>query len=423
MNSRIMCLGFSVMLFAGLFLMSGCRGNDSDSSSEGAQEARTKVRVISASKGDISISLALTGTLAPDKEVGVNSKLPGRVEKVLVEEGDKVTVGQILIQLEQDELLLGVKQAEAAVVTAEAGLAKAEAGTRQEQIIQAETAVDQAKANLDLCKVSLERMSNLLQDNSIPQTQYDTTKAHYDVAFAQYKAAQAQLEMARKGATKEDLDIVKAQVEQARAGLDSARKMLENSTIKSLINGIVTKRNVEQGEIVTPPMMPGMPLLLIMKLDRVKIKVNVSEKNISQIHSGQEVEIEIDGLPGKTFTGEISKIAPIVDQQSRTVEVEINIPNPEFQLKAGMFSRVSIVLEKRSGVLVVPTGAVLDRGKQKVVFLDGNGVAEERIVTVGLSDGINSEIISGLNEGDAVIVTGNLGLRSGTKIQVDKSRQ
>ena len=414
-------ISHSVFVFlVTLVAVVGCSRENSDGSSGHAGESKTRVEVISAEKGDLSTCLSLTGTLAPLQDVKITTKLPGKVDKVLVQEGDRVKVGDILIQLEQDELILGLKQAEAALATAEAGLARIKAGTRKEQIIQAETGVAQAKANMDLCKISLERMSNLLKDESIPRMKYDTVKAQYDVACAQYEAAKAQLEMAKAGATVEDIAIAEAQVEQAKVGLASMKRQVENSIIKSPIDGIVVERSVDRGEVVSPPMMPGMPLLLIMKLDQVKIKVNVSEQRMSQIHNGQEVKIKIDGLPGETFTGKISRIAPMVDSRSRTVEVEINIPNPGFKLKAGMFARVSIVLEKRSAVLLVPTEAVLDRGKGKVVFLAGNGVAEERSVTVGLSDGINTEIISGLTEGDAVIVTGNQGLRSGTNILVSK---
>lgn len=422
MRRKLFTYGVSGLLVT-VMLVTGCQEQDAGKSSDETDEHRTRVEITTAERGSISTSLSLTGTLAPFLEVRITSKIPGRVEEVHVEEGDRVKAGDILIQLEQEELLLGVKQADAALVTAEAGLAKVKAGTRKEQIAQLEAAVAQAKANLDICTINLQRMSNLLKGKSIPKTKYDAAKSQYDVACAQHDGAKAQLEMAKTGPTKEDVAIAEARVGQAKAAVASAKRQLENSTIRSPISGIITKKCVEAGEVVSPPMMPGMPLLETVKLDMLKTKVNISEKRLGQIRLGQEADITADGLPGNTFSGRISKIAPVVDPQSRTFEVEINIPNPDLKLKPGMFARVRILLEKRSNVLLLPAEAVLDKGKDKVVFVAQDNVAQERAVTVGLNDGTCVEILSGAKEGESVIVRGNLGLESGTRIFLQREKQ
>ena len=358
--------GMSVLLVS-LALVIGCRQENPGKASDKIDEHKTKVKVITARKGSLSISLSLTGTLAPFQEIKITSKIPGRVEEVYVEEGSRVKAGQTLIQLEQEELVLGVKQEEASLTLANAHLADT--------------------------KNDYEKMKKLWEEKCIARQRWDKIQA--------------------------GLEVAEAQVEQAKAALALARNQLANSTIKSPIHGIVAKKFVEPGEVVSPPMMPGIPLLQIMKLDVLKTKVNISEKRINQIHIGQESEIMVDGFPGKTFCGKISKIAPVVDPQSRTFEVEINIANPELELKAGMFARVNIVLEKRSNVLLLPVEAVSDEGKEKVIFLAKDDVAEERTVTVGLTNGMNVEITSGVKEGEMVIVKGNLGLENGTRIIVE----
>jgi len=140
-----------------------------------------------ARKGNLSETLSLTGTLMATQEVKITSMIPGRVEKVPVEEGTPVKTGDVLIELEQKELALAVAQAEATVAAAQAGLAKVLAGTRKEKIDQARAALAQAKANTDICKITFERMRKLLKDKTISETKYDEAKAHYDSDFHSFQ--------------------------------------------------------------------------------------------------------------------------------------------------------------------------------------------------------------------------------------------
>jgi len=401
--------------------IAGC--GDKSSANIKQSDPEREVAVVPARKGDLAEIFSLTGTLLAAQQVKITSKIPGRVEKVSVEEGTPVKVGDVLIKLEQRELLLAVKQAEAAVATAEAGLAKVLAGTRKEKIDQAEAVLAQAKANVDICKISFERMNNLLKDRSIPRTKYDEAKARYDAALAQYKSAQAQLEMAKTGATKEDIDIARAQVGQAGAALATARRQYQNATITSPIHGVVAHKNVEPGEVVSPPMMPGKALLDLVDMRYLKTVVNVSEKRVKAVRLGQEAIITLDGFPGEIFPGKISRISPVVDPRSRTFKAEVLIKNPDNRLKPGMFARVQLVLNKQTDIVKVPLEAVTGVEEGKVVFLALNGNAKAQPVTLGISDGVYVEVISGVNAGENVIVEGNLGLEDGDRIVLKASRK
>jgi len=309
------------------------------------------------------------------------------------------------------------------VATAEAGLARVLAGTRKEKIDQAEAALAQAKANVDICKITFERMSNLLKDKSIPKTRYDEAKAHYDAALAQYKSAQAQLEMAKAGATREDIDIARAHVRQARAALASARRQFQNATISSPIDGVVAYKNVEPGEVVSPPMIPGKALLNIVDMSRLKTMVNISENRVKSVRLGQEAIITLDGFPNEIFSGNVSRISPVVDTKSHTFKAEVLIPNPVNRLKPGMFARVQLVMSKRTDVIKVPIKAVNEGKQGKVVFLVVSGIANVRPVTLGISDEVDIEVKSGVNPGDKVIVEGNLGLEHGDKVVIKGFRE
>lgn len=356
-------VGYSVSaLLVCLALATGCsRKNET---SEYTTESKTRVAVTPAQKGHISVSLDLTGTLAAFQEIKINSKLPGRVDKVHVDEGDSVKMGDILIQLEQEEFVLGVKQAEAALTSAQAHLAN--------------------------MKNDHQRMKNLHDEKAIPGQQWEKVQV--------------------------GLKVAEAQAQQAQAALALAKKQLANGTVKSPIEGIVTKRSVEPGEVVSPPLMPGMPLIQIMKFDHVRTKVNISETRLHQIHLGQKVNLMVDALPDKVFPGEITKIAPVIDPRSGTFGAEINIANPDLLLRPGMFARVKILLKKRSDVLLIPVKAVLDKGRDKVGFIAKDNLAQKRTIHLGLSDGVNAEVVSGVKEGEKIIVKGNIGITQGTPI-------
>ena len=405
------------LLFCILFI-AGC--DDKGSANSKQPSPKREVAVAPARKGNLAEILSLTGTLMAAQEVKITSKIPGRVDRVLVEEGTPIKAGDVLIKLERKELKLAVDQAEAAVATAKACLAKVLAGTRKEKIDQAEAALAQAEANVDICKITFERMGNLLKDRSISQAKYDEAKARYEVSMAQYKCAQAHLEMAKTGATREDIDIARTQVRQAKAALASARRQFQNATITSPITGVVVHKNVEPGEVVSPPMMPGKPLLDVVDMSCLKTIVNISENRVKTVRLGQEAIITLDGFPGETFPGKVSRISPVVNTQSRTFKAEIMIKNPDNRLKPGMFARVKLILAKRTDIVKMPLEAVTEGEEGKAVFLEVNGTAKLRPITLGISDGVYVEVTSGVNAGENIIVKGNLGLEDGDKVVIKR---
>ncbi len=340
----------------------GCGDKGADEGTHA--NAERQVALVTAARGNVAEILQLTGTLAAVQEVEITSKIPGRVEQVLVEEGTPVKPRKALIHLETTEIALGVKEAEAALAL--------------------------GKANLADAKNDHSRMKKLFEEEAIPRQQWEKA------------------ELALKVAT--------AQLEQAKASLALAKQRLDDAVIRSPIKGVVAHRNVEPGEVVSPPMVPGKALLHIVDASTLKVRVNVSQNRVKAVRLGQEAVITLDGFPGETFPGSVSKISPVVDTRSRTFEAEILIPNPDGQLKPGMFARVRLVLATRADVVKVPLKAVVEGEKSEVVFVAVNGVARARLVTLGISDGVDIEVVSGVNVGDKVIIRGNLGLEDGDRI-------
>jgi len=191
--------------------------------------------------------------------------------------------------------------------------------------------------------------------------------------------------------------------------------------VKSPIAGMITKYFVDLGDEVFPAQpMPGQPLLTIAEIDKVKVEVYLSEKDTGKVKKEQKVRILVDAYPEKIFWGKVSEIAPQINSLTRKLKVDVEVSNEEHLLKSGMFARVEIITNEYENILVVPLKAVLDKEKEKVVFVVKENKAKMVLVGTGVNDEENIEIKKGLSLGEKVIVEGNYGLTEGTEIEIIK---
>lgn len=190
----------------------------------------------------------------------------------------------------------------------------------------------------------------------------------------------------------------------------------EDMIVRSPIDGVVGKKLVKEGEQVTSTMGMIDPVFVIYNIDTMKIFSEIPEKNYSSLKKGLNCEITIDALPGKKFSGFVYNIRPVIDPMTRTTQVEIRIPNPSHKIVPGMFSKVDVVFNRKDNVMIVPFDAVIG-DKDFYVFVNDNGIARKKPVTVGVLEENNIEIKSGLTKTDKVIVVGQRVLRDGTNIE------
>jgi len=187
--------------------------------------------------------------------------------------------------------------------------------------------------------------------------------------------------------------------------------------VKAPIKGTLIRYYVDIGDSVIPQEpMPQEPVLNIAYMDKVKIVVNVGEKDISKLRKGEKVRVSVDAYPGESFLGRVMRVAPAVDPRSRKVKVELEIENKDHRLKPGMFADVEIIYNEHKNVLVVPRIAVLERGGRKILFTVEDDRAKLREVTTGVSDEEKIEIVEGLTERESVVIEGNYGLTDGAKV-------
>jgi RND family efflux transporter MFP subunit len=322
----------------------------------------------------VNRELAVVGNLIGDQTVSVVPKTAGRLQEITVKLGDRVSRGQRIARIEDQEILEQVKQAEAALEVGKA-------------------TIRQREADLELAKTNVERSRNLFQRQLLPQQTLDD-------AEAKYQSAQAALDLAR------------AQNTQSQARLDELRFTLANTIISSPVNGFIARRAADPGAYVSA----NAPVVDVVDIQRVRMVANIIEKDLKQIRVGDVARVEVDAFPGEDFMGRIARVSPVLDPATRTAAIEVEISNDQYRLKPGMYARVGIITESHRDALVVPTNALVDANGTRGVYLAVNQVAEFRPLKLGIEGNDHTEVLDGLSEGDRVVTTGAAGLRNGDPI-------
>src|SRR5436190_453064 len=290
----------------------------------------------------VNRELAVVGNLVGDQTVSVVPKTAGRMQEITVKLGDRVTRGQRIARIEDQEIREQVKQAEAALEVGKA-------------------TIRQREADLELAKTNVERSRNLFQRQLLPQQTLDD-------AEAKYQSAQAALDLAR------------AQNNQSQARLDELRVTLENTIITSPVNGFVARRTADPGAYVSA----NAPIVDVVDIVHVRLGANIVEKDLKQVGVGAMARVEVDAFPGESFMGRIARVSPVLDPQTRTAPLEVEIANDQYRLKPGMYARVGIITESHPEALVVPTKAVVDANGTRGVYLAVNNVAQFHAVKIGI---------------------------------------
>jgi RND family efflux transporter MFP subunit len=309
-----------------------------------------------------------------------------------------------------------VQEAQAAIDVLRARWAQMETGARPEEIVQAEQLVCQTKASWETSLDNYTRLKNLKERDFISQQRLDEAMLQVTIKEAEYRSAKEKLTLLKKGARQEDRDALLAQIRQAEAALRLAQIHLKNTTIRAPISGIISKRFLDQGAFVST----SSPIVRIVSMDRVKVLVQVVESELAQLRVGAKSEIYVDAYRAEVFKGEVSCISPTVDPESRMADIEIQVDNKEHRLKPGMFARVNLVVQRRNEVLLLPKDSLIGESGSPRVFVHENGKALLREVSLGLEGDKYVEIVSGLQEGEEVIIAGQYELKDKMHVSVTR---
>jgi HlyD family secretion protein len=352
-------------------------------------------------RGDLAKSVVATGKIEPITNVEVKSKASGIVQKLLVDYGDSVKKGQILAELDKEQILAEVDQQKASLQAAEAAARAADADLQHAK-------VDAEGPDIPMLKRAYERAQSMAKEGVVSQSTLDDAQKNYEMAVNKQELGRANVVSANS-----KLKQAEAQVAQARAQLDEKQKEYENSTIVSPIDGVVLSRDVEVGTAVSSILILGSSATLVMTLGdihQVYVKGKVDESDIGKVFLGQPARIKVESYKDKTFLGKVTKISPMGVEKDNvtTFEVRVSIDNSSGELKSQMTANAEILLEEHKGILMVPEGALIyDKDRKASVQVPDPAAKDGRKkvdVSVGISNGSKTELLSGLKEGQQVIL-------------------
>jgi len=337
----------------------------------GGPRAPMTVELGKVTRGDVAAHLTVVGNLIGLQTVDVAPRTNGRLLTVSVQMGDPVRRGQVIGKIEDREIVEQVSQAEASLLVSKA-------------------TIRQREADLKVAQVNFDRSKNLFERQLL-------AKQALDDAESRFLAAEAQI------------DLSKAQLAQAEARLQELKINLQNTTVTSPVDGFVGKRNVDPGAMVSQ----NTPLASVVDISKLKMVVNVVEKDIRLVTVGDSGQVDVDAYPGEQFFGRIARVAPVLDPATRTATMEIEIANADRRLKPGMYARVSLNVEERKNTLVAPKNAVIDfESKRGVWMANEDNRAKFVPVELGIEDTDRIEITAGLKEGDQIVTTGAAAVRN-----------
>jgi ABC exporter DevB family membrane fusion protein len=373
---------FGVLLIAASLAYYGVR----------ARRAGTGAGPVTVTHGVIQRVIAGKGKIEPRAELRVTASMLGRIKAILVNEGAEVTRGQVLVQMDDQELRARLLQAVAALDEARAGYADLAAGARPQELEGARARERETAAVLGEARTSLDRARALFGKGVIPRSQIDEADARYGVALAQNQSAREQLSLIESGARDDVRRAAEAQVKRAEAEVALARTLLDQTTIRAPVAGRVIERFMQPGEVIV--LQRPQPILTLADLSRIQVRAEVDEGDARFLKAGQTAEITSSAFPGRTFKGTLVEIGETAGRKDLTSDdpsemVDTKVVEAIIELTDthpwtfGVTVDVAIVAERRENVLVVPRAAVSDEGGQASVMVRTGESYTRRPISLG----------------------------------------
>jgi len=381
----------SLWCLAGAVWLSGCK------SSVPPPVTLPTVPVATAGKATLANDLALTAEFLPYQDVDVMAKVAGYVKTISVDIGDHVQQGQVLAVLEAPEIQSDVARARAGVAAAEAN------------IVTAQAAVQRAQATAGITKLSFQRLQEVATKDKglVPRQDIDVAQSRQMEAEAQLASAESSVQAAKDARAGAEQELIRAQT------------MIGYATIRAPFAGVVTKRYANTGSMIQAGIASqtqAMPVVKLAQNNLLRLILPVPVNDVAGVKNGQAVDVDISSL-GRTLQGTVTRSADSVQMATRTMDTEVDVPNRDGSLVPGMYAEVHLHLAARPNVLSVPLDAVDGLGTSvQQAYVVRDGIVHLVVVKTGLQTPNRLEILSGLQEGDKVIVGRHTGLSDGERV-------
>ncbi len=377
--------------------------------------------------------LSATGYIVAHHTINVNSKVTGRLEWIGVEKGDKVKENQVLVRLEDQEFRAAYEQAKGALDNAQAYLDELQHGSRPEEIQQAQHNLDEARATLVDDKATLDRIKELSSAGVVSHQQLDDATGKFESDQQRVNSLQKAFQLMKIGPRPEEIERARGALLQAQGQLDYAKSQLDATVIRAPVTGTILDRTAEKGELITAQFASGSAggpqgsVVSLADLNDLQVELDIAQADFARLGPKQRGIVTTDTYPDKTYDGEIAQISPEANRQKATVQVKVQVLNPnkypEIQLRPDMNATVKFLADAPTGKTAqpqgafVPSNALRDRDGKKVVFLAFDGKARLREVHV-LSQRTDGFLVDGLVGGENIITTAPQDLKDGESIKI-----
>jgi HlyD family secretion protein len=373
--------------------------------------------------------LSATGYVVAHHKINVNSKVTGRVAWIGVEKGDKVKEGQVVVRLEEQEFRALYEQARGGYESAKARLAELEHGSRPEEVQQAEHNLSEARATAANDKINLDRMRDLAAQGVVSRQALDDATARNDASQQRVHSLEQMFQMSKIGPRAEQIQRARGDLSQAQGQMDYAKAQLDATTIRAPVTGTILERTAEKGELVTAQFASGAEggprgsVVALADLNDIQVELDIAQDDFAKLGPKQEATVTLDAFKDRSYKGAIAEISPEANRQKATVQVKVQILNPDAYLRPEMNATVQFLASDNKTVTrkqvgsFVPTQALRDKDGAKFVFLALNGKVIRRDVHV-LGPRSGGYLVDSLVGGESVVTAAPADLKDGQKIRI-----
>ncbi|HUK47062.1 MAG TPA: efflux RND transporter periplasmic adaptor subunit [Terriglobales bacterium] len=376
------------------------------------------------------VVLTATGYIVPHHTINVNSKVTGRVKWIGVEKGDKVKEGQVLVRLEDDEFRAQYEQAKGAADSARAYLEELQHGSRPEEIAEAQHNLDEARATLADDKVTLQRTRELFSQGVVSRQSLDDAVAKFDSDQQRSDSLNKAFELSKLGPRVEEIERAKGALLEAEGQEAYQKSLLDATIIRAPVDGTILDRTAEKGELITAQFAssaaggPQGSVVTLANLNDIQADLDIAQDDFAKLTPHQKAIVSVDAFPDLHWNGVIAEVSPEANREKATIEVKVQILNPDSHLRPEMNTTVRFIADEKkstgtqSSGAYVPSAALRDADNgEKYVFIAFDGKAVKRDVKI-ISQRSTGALVSGLNGGESVITIAPEGLKDGDKIKV-----
>lgn len=374
---------------------------------------------------DLEVTFQYTGDILASRQTPIFAKTSGYIRAIHAERGEYVKAGQLLVEIEPTEMENALDQARAALATSQAGLqvARSNLESARANLLNQQALLTRAQSVLANDRRQADRMAELFGKGLVSAQDRDNARTVYESSQSAVVAQEAQAQVARVQieTTDSQVRLAEAQVEQQRSAVRMSQMRVDDTRLVAPFGGYVSHRPLEVGAAVSSQAAAtsnaSVAILTLQDIDPVKVQIEIPEREVARVRPGNGMRLTADAYPDRRFAGTVARVMHALDPRTRTMGIEVDIPNPERLLKPGMYARVQLVLETRPGALLVPLEALVGGETRPTLLVVRDGKVATLAVELGVAEGSRVQVVKGLAPDDQVILQGKELVREGQPVK------